>query len=428
MSYRGNYIPKTKKVNYKRVVPFIIILAIGVGLILGYYYKPQPQEVVPGYAFCNMSDVDSHNLVLKSNHQNAITLEDYALYGDSLSLYGDAYSRGTNDPFVGRTAFIKNICTNEEEVLLLGQGLDGQIHLANLKPGFYELRILDGFERVRLESEAVINESFYSVSLENESKHVRLIADKSLFKTEGLPELDKNYVYLDVRQEVTPSDHIDVILDPNGFYDDGTGYIYPGLVINGFHEANDLYQFTVDVKNNLTQRGIKVDIARDNKEPKSIHGEAGRLAYAYEHKAKYYIHFSMLFDTRATTKGATVIYSNFASDHFAQIMLKNLKSSGLALYDFGIGTPGIIKTSLNNGFDNNAVLRESGGRLTGAGLINDRFQNLNAYAKDYNHGINSLVVELGYASNPETLTIWNTQYDTIVESVANGIAEQLLNE
>ena len=429
MTYRGNYIPKRKKVNYKRVVPFIIVLAIIIGIIIGKLLKPEAVPTKPGYAFCNMTDRESQSIAVNNLNESTVVMQDYSVYGDSLTFYDKKYDVNLPNSKISNRVILKNLCNEEEEVAyFLGNGLDSQIALSNLSPGFYEMRVYEGFERKRIISEEVMDVTLNSASINGESNQVKILANKDLFEVEGMDKLDKNYVFLEVKKTVSNPDKYDVILDPNGLYDDGSGYIYPGLVINGFHEANDMYNLAKSVQTELTSRGYRVALSRDGQTPISIHGEEGRIFKAYQQEAKYYIHFTMLYDTRPNTRGATVIYSNFSTSKFAEIMRNQLAKTNLSLYDFGVGTTGITQTGKFEGLDYNAILRETGGTYTGAGTVNERYQKINAFAKDKNKGIQSLIIELGYASNPETMNVLNNEYDSIITAIADGIEMQLNQE
>lgn len=429
MTFRGNYIPKRKKVNYKRVVPFIIVLAIFIGYIVGNTLIPEKEVKLPGYSFCNMNDFESQNVVTKNNNENAIAISDYSIYGDSLSFYDSAYSATATNSKISNSIILTNICdSTSEDAYFLDKSLDNQIPLGTLKPGFYELRVYEGFERKRISSETKLDFTIKTSSKNGEVNEVRVLADSDLFNVEGLPKLDKNYVFLEVKKGNADKNTYDIVLDPNGLYDDGSGYIYPGLVLDNYHEANDMHQLVKSVQTELTSRGYKVALSRDLKQPVSIHGENGRIHNAYKMNAKYYVHFTMLFDTRPSTSGATVIYSNFSSSKFAEIMKAKINESGLPLYDFGNGTIGIAKTGLFEGLDYNAILRETGGRYTGAGSVNDRYKQLNAFAQGNDKAMQSLIIELGYASNPETLKTLKDNYDGIVKSLADGLEMQLNQE
>ena len=424
--YRSNYVPKKRKVNYKIVVPFIIILASVVGVLIANFSKKDDPKAALGYSICNMSPADSQRHVVKSINDKNVDIKSVGFFSNALSFYRDDVVVGKNDSLVGETMILRNVCgTNHEDVIFLTKGLDGQVQLENLAPGFYEVRITEGFERVRLTSKDKIDMSTTSLTLHNEAKGVRVVADKDLFSYGDLPKLDKNYVFVEVKNQEAAKTNVDVVLDPNGMFKDKNGFVSSGLVFKDYNEAQMMYRLAFDVKEALSAKGYRVGLSRGQNEVIQTHGEGGRLFNAYKNNAKYYIHLAMVFDTRSVTKGATIITSNFTTNHFADTMLSALKQTNLPLYDFGIGTPGLTKTGLVQGLDNNAILRESGGKYTGAGTINDTYRTMNKFAKDSNQGMQALAIEVGYISNPETLNVWNQEYQSLVDAFVLGIEKQL---
>lgn len=426
MTFRGNYVPKRKKVNYKRVVPFVIVLGICVGIGLGYYLKNNKKEVPSGFTFCNMTDSQSQQKVIQSNGEASINLYDTGFFGDSLSFYERPYSVESPDPMRGKTIFLDNLCSNDPtQVYLLGDGLDAQIPIQNLEPGFYEIRTLEGFDRVRLTSETLLDKTYYSSTLNNERTKVKVIANKNLFNREGLEPLDKQYVYLEVIKVQSEDDAVDIVIDPNGLYDDGTGYITPGIVVGEMRESDIMYNLAQEIVTKLNYLGYRASLSRTDTLPINTHGENGRIHEAYLKEASYYIQLKMLFDTRPSTSGATVIYSNFSSNRFAKTLRDALSKTPLPLYDFGVGETGIAKTGLYNDLDFNAVIRETGGKYTGAGVVNETYAALNQFAIGSERGMQSLVVEVGYLSNPETQTILKEKSSEIVDAFVEAIGKHI---
>lgn len=425
MKYRSNYVPKEKKVNYRIVVPFIIVL-VSLVLTLIIVFFPKTSHVDTSYTICNLNAKDSRNIMINNNTESFTSMNDYSFYGQTLGFYKDTYTPYKSDGFTGRTIFLKNLCTDKEEVYLLGSELDNKIPLDTLQAGFYEIQILEGFSRNRLTSNFKINETFKTISKNKQGKEIRLIADQSMFNNDGVPALNAQYVYLDVKNISQDPTGFDIVLDPNGLFDDGRGYMTPGLSYDDFIESKEMYEMAEKVQSILSENGYRAKIARDKTKGKNFHGEGGRIEDAYNVDAKYYIHLSMVYDTKPDTKGATAIYSNKSTSDFAVKIANELASkTSLPLYDYGSSQKGIFRTSLFEGLDLNAILRETGGKLTGAGTVNDRYKALNSFAQNSNRAMHSVIVEFGYISNPDTYQAWFSEKDKIAQALADAIISEI---
>ncbi|QIK69929.1 N-acetylmuramoyl-L-alanine amidase [Erysipelothrix sp. HDW6C] len=426
MEFKTGYVPKVRKVNYKIVVPFLLILATLISVVIVTLTRNNGGQG-DEFTICKMSGSESRALVKKGLTDDVVEFADYGSYGQTLGLYKNEYKVGEADPFNGRTVFLKNLCSGVEQTFMMGLELDSKIPMETLEPGFYEIQILDGFTRSRIVANAPIDALFESVSRQGEHKQVRLLANQTLFDYGDDSTLDKAYAYLEVNAMTTPSNQYDVVLDPNGLYDEYDGYITSGVVDGDFIEADEMYDVAEGVQKILQDNGYRAMISRKRDQEREFHGNDGRIHAGYQAGAKYYVHLSMLSTPYPNTKGASVVHSNFSSPRLANtIMGQLLANTSLPGYDYGYeDNIGVINTALEDGFDYNSLIREAGGKFTGAAEINDDYKRLNAFALGSDKGMQSVLVEFGYISDAETKTVWTNEKQQIIETLAAAIMTEL---
>ncbi len=423
--FKPNYVPKRReKVNYWRVVPFIVLLSFLTYFLLERYLFTDQNTEVPTYSICNLSENETRSLLKKREYPQTKIMKDYGLYGESLGLYAEAYNVLENDFFTGKTFFLTNLCHDEEAAYMMDQELDRKLPLTELENGFYELEVLDGLERYHLESEKTIKESFYTVSRSGYVKKATLHANKNLFKDEEGESLQpKNIVYLEIEEVARPEDHYDIALDPARLVELWEGFVDYGSNRDHLVEANAMYDFAEDVKSGLEDYGLKVGIVRSKDEPKDVNDEKGRIARAYQMKAKYYFHFAFPSSNFEHDQGVTVLYSSHSSNYPSTVMMKTLKENTSIQASHWTGPDdidGVYPSSLDDGLDRRNEIRESGAKFTGAGL-----SGYNDFAKNLRQGMQAIVIEYGYMSSDHDFKTWTTEYEAIVDATVKGIVKFL---
>ncbi|CAM2797741.1 N-acetylmuramoyl-L-alanine amidase [Erysipelothrix tonsillarum] len=428
MDYRSNYVPKKrKKVNYKIVVPFILLIGL---LCYAVYdlYKPINPDTNTQFSICKTDFSQTQEMLESIEHLSPIDLKDYGIYGQTLGLYNKDYAVHEQDPFDGKTVFLNNLCKNEESVYMMNVDLDNKIPMEMLEDGFYQVKILEGLNQLSLRSEQKIDDVFYSVSKDGYSKKIRIIADMDLFNNEDKEVMNDNYVFLEVSSVETPKDKYDIVLDPVGLVEDANGIVDHGGEREGLIESDEMYRTAEAIQQKLEAKGLRVMIARDNDKPKSLNGSNGRLKTAYDVDAKYYIQLRLPNSPYAGDKGTTIMYSNFTSNKLATNIMKNLvndTSLKPSIWSSGRSMAGVYHPEKIEGFDSVDSIREAGGRFTGAGLMDDTYMDLNDFAADSNKGMQSIVIEYGFMNDDETFNTWKQEYTKIVEATVKGILTEL---
>ena len=326
MQLRPNYVPKEKsKVNYKIVVPFVVVAAV-----LFYFALERilPDKVVDsGYTICNLSGRESAKMIEKREYNDRIVMRDYAQYGESLALFNEDYALGSRDAFSGKTIFLNNLCHGDERAYMMDVELDRKLPLEDLDDGFYELEILDGLDRFFLYSEELIDDSFYTINRRGYVKKVELLANKDMFKQDNQSIDNFNYVYLNVSTIETPEDTYDLVIDPAKLDEFWEGYVDYGYGVDGVTESDYTYNIAIKLQEKLEARNMKVKVLRDNQTPKNLGDEGGRLEEAYASGAKYYVSLAFPSSGSVNDFGSTIIYSSYASSSLASDISQSLTTN-----------------------------------------------------------------------------------------------------
>ncbi len=74
MQFKPSYIPKNKrKVNYKIVVPFIVVLALGFYVLLDKFVPDIKEDKT--YLICNLNANESNNLIKERKYKDTMYMD-----------------------------------------------------------------------------------------------------------------------------------------------------------------------------------------------------------------------------------------------------------------------------------------------------------------------------------------------------------------
>ncbi len=429
-----NFVPKKLKVNYKIVVPSIILALLIVGFFTNRYLTKLNLKEDLYYKICDF-DAEETTKKLKSrqkeyNKQETIDLADFTYYGESLTLYQSQYEIGKIDAFSGNTIFLNNLCkttVDDKQPYLISNDKDVGIEVMHLDDGIYEVEILSDFKFKRFITETPIDDVFMSAKRNGKIKEIRLLSDKEIFnENHESPLLKENYLFIEVRT-IEDNDEVDVILNPSRLTEGDYNQIDHGHFYDDLLESEETFKMAKRVKEILEEKKVRVALSRNGTYPVNNFGEESRVQEAYEMNAKYMVNMRLESSGSLMDTGVVVLYSNVSSSRFASNMASKLieetKLPGTPYYD-GNNPQGVFQTGLESGLDYNDIIRETGGRITGAGLLDD-FQALTSYGKDINRGINTIDVLYGYMSHPDDLNAWQTDFENIAQKTAEAILTQL---
>lgn len=378
------------------------------------------QDSADSFTACRLSTARLRKELEGKEYEGTIQAGDAVFYGEYLNLYAGEYSPGASDDFAGRTIILKDLCSdNVITVEKAGSAFGAQLDLRDVPNGFYEVYVVENLLNKRVYMPQKLSSSYAVTLAAQDGKHrtATLIADQGLVNAKNAQQdvMDRNYLFLDVRDSSADSSGYDIVL-------------YPGPVIeteafditeNGVTASEELYQFVSDISAILETDGYKVLIARSQGESVSIYGSGGIASRAYSSGARYMVSFD--FRGYGNT-GMRTVHSQFASDAFAVKIYEALSAAGLS---GEYGSQSVLSSeSTEEGYDADFDIRETGGKALGAGKMPGASQEQDAAFADLN-GLETVYVSLGNLGDEGDVTAWKTNYDSLVQAAAQGIEAYL---
>lgn len=435
MVYQPRVVPRSRRRLKWRVIIPSFILVLLVGYILFNLLFPKDLLIdTPSFVVCDYSYTKTQSVLNELQYEEKIELKDYLFYGETLNIFNATYDINQADYFIGKTIKLRNICDSSEWVYMLGKNVDEQIPLENLPDGFYEIFVVDSLKEKRLVTSGELYDEFYTVRRNGLSKKIDLVADKDLLKEkdDSLPIMEDNYFFLNISTQSDEQDNpeiYDVYLDA-AHNTISYNYVDKGRTVNNLVEADELYKVAVAVKGKLEAKGLHVLLSRENEDTViNQYGIEGRLNRAYKAQVKHYIELNLNFTTNEDTRGSRVIYSSYSSNRFATALFKSyISTPGLVPYGRQTSTniAGVLSSSRTNNLDSYPVIREAGGRILSAGTFSELAIEQNSeFNSNERKGIQSVSLELFFISNPLDVNVYQSDFDTIVNNIANGYLKYL---
>ncbi|MEG0360651.1 MAG: N-acetylmuramoyl-L-alanine amidase [Longicatena sp.] len=416
---------RTYKIRWKFALPLLFLLVLVIYAMGSIFFSSTRQE--EKFTVCKLNETQTQEALNKKAGETYM-ISDYLYYGESLGLYKDTYAMNVEDGLAGKTVELHNVCNDETTSLTMDKDLDQKITLKNLKPGFYDVTIIENLVKKRIVfKDSVKSEPFYMAKRNNKVNKVSIIATKDLLKDYNI-SMDKNYMFLNV-QETTPSnDKIDVYIDPYGMNTDYQFVPDKGSIGNGLSEYEETYDAALIMKKQLESYGLRVEVGRDSvsKEAKSAYGKDGRFANAYQKDAKYYVTLRFNKSENSTFKGVEMWHSSYTSSVLGKnIMFGLTKNLGMQPSEYGNSDgSGVGRSPSKDGFDSIIYVRETGGRATFAGMYSDLAKKENASFKDAN-GMHALEIDFAYVSNSDDAKNWKENKEKIAKQTADSFAEAI---
>ena len=428
MTVEPSYVPRGSKLRWKSFLFIFIaccLIAYGGQWLLNQRQKKQ----VDTYGVCGLSNQKTRQLFENQivDEAQLLSLGDYLYYGETLNLYHETYNRNGQDLFAGKTVILRNVCSGLDFVYMMEKNADGQIPLEDLDEGFYQVFIMQDLKEKQLVSHEKLHDTFYTVTRENTNKKIELIADQNLFDNpDEEPFLQKNYVFVQVSTQPQPEDWIDVMIDPGAMHQDN-GYTDKGVHGNGLLAYEENYRIAVKLKDQLEKLGLKVELTRDLDEIVNSYGEDGRLDRAYSQHARYYINIEMKSATNVNLRGTDIVYSSFSSNRMASTVLKSIvENTSLTYAREATGSASGTSTGEDGtAYDGQKIIRESGGRILGAGTFSEASRQNQSFAAENRCGMQALTIQYLFLSNSEDVAAWQTELDRIAEATASGLAKAM---
>jgi len=383
-------------------------------------FNPHKVVVVqPKYTVCDYSLSKAQAVFKTLRYEDTIDLTEHLYYGETLNIYNEPFELGKKDPFIGQMATLVNLCDGSEYSYVMGEYIDKQIPLDTLPAGFYEVFVETlGTPRHRLISESILHDQFFTIRRNNGlGKEVEIVADRDLIEpvSEGSFIFDKNYVFIRVIEKEVPAQIYDVVIDPSQYHTpDET------VIKNDVNIGEALVVSANLLKEKLESYGLKVFVTRGD-EIVDRWGPDGRLAKVINVKAKYYIALDIDSDINPTKRGASVYYSHYSSNAFASYIFNQY----LKLHDMTWYGTGINRITIHDLMDRNADVRETGGKILGAGKYLGSSSLYNSEYASNPYGVQAILLDLCWISNTTDYNLYTTQHDTLIENIALGFADYL---
>ncbi len=377
----------TKTIS-KRNFSILLVVTIALSSIAAYLFVSRPTDIdklSQTYLDCIDQDTQLNELV-KASYANTFSLEDYTFYGESLKLYHHS-DLSAVDSIEGKNVLLKNVETKDEIVYTFEDGCEDGIKTGSLKPGLYEIYIYDHFvkKRAYFTSKTHMSQPFETMRRNKKVLHVSLDADKDFLKNYKV-NMDKNYAFLSVTENIPKVDSIDVLIDPCGdTYNPDLGQVTSGIETDKIKEQKEAYVFAKKVKKVLESYGLKVKLTRKEDGSPSYYGKKGRVGQGYEQNAKVFL--SLGFSQDDEINRPYMVTSAYSSASLADNISYLMQKNGLELYD-GSSTgqslhgDGVLVDNLlqdedleETKFEFYPQLRESGGKSTFAGQYDSALEN-----------------------------------------------------
>lgn len=420
---KRDYRSRRKKIKWRFVLPLLVL-----SLILSYIAVTLafPHKVVveqPKFTVCDYSLAKARAVFKVMKFDETIELKEHLYYGETLNVYNELFVLGQEDPFIGQTVYLKNICDGSEYSFIVDSKIDSQIPLDALSDGFYEVYIKESIikQPVRMISETVIYDQFFTVRRDNGlGKDVQVVADKNLIEPydDETSIFDKNYVFIRITKSEVPTDVYDIVIDPSRNHE-----TTDNTITRDVNVAEALVESANLLKTKLEAYGLKVYVARGD-EIIGRYGIDGRMSKIYSVKAKYYIALDMDSSINPSKKGASIYYSRYTTKGFASAIFENYLNLHDITIDVGSGT-GYITKPLINKMDSSADIRETGGKILGAAKYTGPSSQNETFAGNNPYGIQSVYLYMLYISSPYDYEIYTTQHDALIENIALGFADYL---
>lgn len=423
---------RTKSIS-KRNFTLLLVVTLAMTSIATYLFVSRPTDIdrlSQSYLDCIDSDTKLDELV-KSSYANTFSLEDYTFYGESLKLYHSS-DLSSVDSLEGQNVLLKNVETKDEVVYTFEDGCEDGIKTGSLKPGLYEIFVYDHFvkKRVYFTSKTHMSTPFETMRRNKKVLHVSLDADKNFLKDYKV-NMDKNYAFLSVTENIPKVDTIDVLIDPCGdTYNPDLGQVTSGIEANKLTEQKEAYVFAKKVKKVLESYGLKVKLTRKEDGSPSYYGKKGRVGQGYEQNAKVFL--SLGFSQDDEINRPYMVTSAYSSGSLADNVSYIMQKNGLELYDVNssgqaLNEAGVIVDSLmqdedlkETKFEFYPQLRESGGKPTFAGQYDSALEN-QRYADS--NGMYGLYFMFCNAYSSDSISYYQNNKKLLAKTLAESITD-----
>lgn len=409
----------------RMIIMLVMTMALIVVSIFLFVSRPTAVEQLGDSYLETVEDVNALKKNIENDYTNTYSVKNYSIYGESLKFY-----HGTNlaktDDLQGTNIALRNVETKDEISFTYGTGAEDGIKLGDLAPGLYEVYAYDHYIKKRIYFNSRIDsEVFETMRRNNRVKHIELVADKDFLKDYDV-NLDKNYVFLSVTDNIPKVDTIDIMIDPCG-----TSSSSQSVSNDKYNEQQDSYQFALRVKKELESYGLKVKLTRDKDDTTSYYGKNGRVGKGYEQKAKVFL--SVGYSQNQDADRPFIMTSPYSSAALANTISYTMQHDGLHMYETTFNTKSTLEegviydyfmedgsgTGKESKYEVWPQLRESGGKCTFTGQIEDALDN-QRYSNSY--GMYGIYFQFANVHSNDSMSYYKKYKKKMSKELAKGIA------
>ncbi len=407
-----------RKINKKNVMALILMVVIASIVCVSVFLYTQKSNTK-----VSQSEIQQN---VKTEFDGIYEMKDYVVYGQTLTLYQNAYDGKVSDPMQGNNLMLRNIETDDLTSFTFSGKVDTGIDMSALEEGIYELYTYDHYQKQRIYFSDVIKaKSLVTMRNEGYVKKVKFVASKNALKDYGVT-LDQNYAFLFVNKEEPNKKIYDVVIDPTGnSIDYETQYVDYGGSSSLMDEQITSLDFAKKVKKELESYGLKVKILRKENETIGYYGDDSRISKAYDSKAKLYLALGASLDE--DVNAPYMLMSPFTNSSLGNRIAYMFEQNGLSLYNARSDKTqqiGVLSDSytMNDNYEYTQLelypqLRESGGKATYAGNVHGNTQYTNAY------GMYGIYFIFASVNNSESVTNFNTNQKQMTKYLVKGICD-----
>ncbi len=407
-----------RKVNKKNVMTLILMIVIASIVCVSVFLYIQKSNMK-----VSQSGIKQN---VQTEFDGAYEMQDYVVYGQTLTLYQNAYDGKASDPMQGNNLMLRNIATDELTSFTFSGKVDSGIDMGALEEGIYELYTYDHYQKQRIYFSDVIKaKSLVTMRNEGFVKKVKFVANKNALKEYDVT-FDKNYAFLFVSKEEPKKQVYDVVIDPTGnSIDYETQYVDYGGSSSLMDEQITSLEFAKKVKKELESYGLKVKILRKENETIGYYGDDSRISRAYDSGAKLYLALGASLDE--DVNAPYILVSPFTNSTLGNRIAYMFEQKGLGIYNARSDKTqqtGVLSDSfkMNDNYEYTQLelypqLRESGGKATYAGNVYGNAQ----YSKVY--GMYGLYFIFASVNNSESVTNFNANQKQMTKYLVKGICD-----
>lgn len=437
---------------FKKLLTFIMLIFIVIGLIIGVYFSMTPN-------IGKRENKNQDDAIFGMIQTKQVKINQFFTYGKCLNLSG-VLEDVSKDNFESVKLYLTNGSDFEKIYKLEGKIENGNLNIDTTDSMNTGL-ILDDLEEdeyvvlIRLKLNNSVNPKYYSLSnmsnyedieyytVTHEGKNNKVDIK---FNHKTYNQNNYNYMSINVAQAEMPDNIYDVVIDA------GHGGTDKGEKSNSDTEADITLAYARLLKERLEMQGLKIKLTRDDTNTDkytstNMYDENGRITLACESKAKYMISLH-INNGNIGLKGLEIYAPAKSNLEFAQNMANkiitytNLEYSNNHSFKKGEGVyVRNFTTNVINEYTNTAhkkgyepynitldtpylyTIREVGGIATNA-YVDGR--NTSYSANKYynsNQGIECYQIEMGYIKND--LEIIKNQMEEYVTAISETILENL---